>query len=580
MKKKIWCIRRNSTELIKKLSKELSISPIISNLLINRGIREPEDAWRFLNPSLRNLHDPFLMKDMDKAIERILRALGNREKIGIYGDYDADGITGTALLYLFFKKLGADVDFYLSNRLEEGYGLSIEGIRVLLERGVKLIITVDCGISCIEEVKFARENGIDVIITDHHDVPFQVPEAIAIINPKQKECLFPFKELAGAGVAFNLAMAVRVRLRERGYLSYQDGPNLRGFLDLVAIGTVADIVPLIDENRILTKFGLSELTRGSRTGIWALKEISGLQDVEINPYIISYRIAPRINASGRVGSPVKAFELLVEEDQQKALKIAVELERENRERSRIEEVMLKEAKWMVENDPESIERKSIVLAKEGWHIGVIGIIASKLVDIYSKPAAVISLSNGCGRGSARAQEGFSLIDALRRSSSYLIKFGGHEIACGFTISEEWINGFRERFEEIAREHFKDLAVENRLYVDMILDFSHIDLRLIDEIECLGPFGPGNREPLFATRGLQVEGIRVVGENHLKIYLRGSGRVLDGIGFEMAQLYPFKDNIVDALFIPQKRRWNGETKIEIKLKEIIPHGSVDILEEIT
>lgn len=580
MKKKIWCIRKNPAELVNNLSRELEISPILSNLLINRGIREPEQGWRFLNPSLRNLHNPFLMKDMDKATDRIIYALSNRERIAIYGDYDADGITGTALLYLFLRKLGADVDFYLSNRFEEGYGLSIEAIDTLFQKGVKLVITVDCGISCTEEVKFARDKGIDVIITDHHEIPPEIPKSFAIINPKQKDCLFPFKELAGVGVAFNLAIALRTKLRERGIISYEDGPNLREFLDLVAIGTFADIVPLKDENRIFTRFGLKELTRGNRAGIRALKELSGLQDVEINPYAVSYIIAPRINASGRVNSPFTSFELLVEEDYQRALEIASELERDNRQRMRIEEELLNEATEMIESDPESMARKSIVIAKEGWHIGVIGLIASRLVDLYSKPSVVISLSNGCGRGSARAPHGFSLIDALRRSSSYLLKFGGHDVACGFTISEKSIKDFRDRFEEIAEEYFSDQTAEDKLFVDMILDFSHIDLRLIDEIESLEPFGPGNSEPLFITRGVQLEAGRVVGDNHLRMFLRESGKVLGGIAFEMASLYPFGDDKVDIVFTPRRKQWNGETKIEIRLKDIIAHGKVDIFEEIT
>ena len=390
---KRWKIRPRHVEIQQRLSHQLGISPLLTQLLTARNITTPEEAEVFLSPKLSDLHSPFLMRDMEKTVKRISKAIKSQEEIVLYGDYDVDGVTGVSILLLFLRDAGARVSFFIPDRVEEGYGLHKEALKRIKEEGAKLVITVDCGTADVEQVKFAKQQGMEVIITDHHEVPDVLPPAYAVLNPRQGDCGFPFDALAGVGVVFNLLMALRRTLKDNGFWAGRSVPNLKAYLDLVALGTIADVVPLIGENRILVKYGLKELTQGSRIGIKALKQVCGLADSVITSYLVAFRLAPRINAPGRLSRARRSVMLLTTEDHQEAHEIALTLEQENTQRQQIENRILKESCALIEADPTLKENKLIVLASPEWHPGVIGICASRLLDRYCKPSLLISCGN-------------------------------------------------------------------------------------------------------------------------------------------------------------------------------------------
>lgn len=564
--KKRWRVREPEIQLQKTLAASLNISTITSQLLINRGISDIEQAGRFLSSTLSDIRSPLGMKGMKEGVERVLRALRKKEKIAIYGDYDVDGITSTSILLLFLKSAGANVTYYIPERIAEGYGLNAEAIRKLSEGGVTLLITVDCGISDHAEVIIARELGVDVIVTDHHEVPDDLPAAVAVINPKQQGCLFPFKHLAGVGVAFNFIIALRSTLRDEGFWKGKEVPNLKEYLDLVALGTVADVVPLLDENRIFVKYGLMELTTSVKPGIIALKEVSGLNDVPINTGMVGYRLAPRINASGRVGKGVDGVRLLTSESYDEAMKIAKLLDDGNKERQGLEEVILREAKEMVESSLFQ-NRKSIVLASEKWHPGVIGIVASRIADIYYRPTVMIALKNGIGKGSARSIHSFMLYEGLKECSHLLKEFGGHDYAAGLSLKAENIELFRDAFERAASNKLSDEDMIPEMDIDANIDLNEITEGLINELEDLAPFGEANPEPLFCSIGLGIADCMVVGNNHLKMRVKQGGTVREAIGFGMGNLEVSPGINLDTAFIPQINLWNGGKSIQLKLKDV-------------
>jgi len=431
--RKIWRVRDPNIEVQKSFYSELKISQITAQLLSNRGINDPKEAGEFLACSLSSCHDPFLLKDMDKAVGRIRKAISDKERILVYGDYDVDGMTSVAILKQALTKLGATVETYIPNRLEEGYGLNTNAIKRALKDGVSLIITVDCGISSFKEIEYAKLSKIDVIVTDHHEiVAKRLPQAYAIINPLQDSCKYPFKHLAGVGLAYKLAKAL------------YDGTSFiaEDFLDLVSLGTIADIVPLKGENRILAKHGLDEINRRQRVGIKALTDLAGLSGKDVSSGHIGFILGPRINAMGRVGSPEKALELLLTEDKEEATRLAKMLDTENRNRQKIESKILEEALSKVEREVNFKHHKIIVLASEGWHAGVIGIVASRIADRFHRPAILISLDGKYGKGSGRSVERFNLFDVLIQCKDLLMGFGGHEGACGLTIDKDKVDEFR------------------------------------------------------------------------------------------------------------------------------------------
>ena len=564
--KKRWRVREPELALQKTLAASLNISTITSQLLINRGISDIQQAERFLSSTLSDIRSPLGMKGMKEGVERVQKALHNKEKIAIYGDYDVDGITSTSILLMFLKSAGANVSYYIPERIAEGYGLNADAISKLAERGVTLLITVDCGISDHAELKLAKGLGIDVIVTDHHEVPGDLPPAYAIINPKQSGCPFPFKNLAGVGVAFNFIIALRASLRDEGFWKEKEVPNLKEYLDLVALGTIADVVPLVDENRIFVKYGLMELTASTKPGIIALKEISGLNDVPINAGMVGYRLAPRINAAGRVGKGVDGVRLLTSESYDEAASIAKLLDDGNKERQGLEEVILREATGMVESGLIS-DRKSIVLASENWHPGVIGIVASRIAEKYYRPTVMIAIKDGVGKGSARSIHSFMLYEGLKECSHLLNEFGGHDYAAGLSINEENIEKFRDAFERVASNKLSDEDMVPEMDIDATMDLNDVTEGLVNELDNLAPFGEANPEPLLCSTGLGIADCKVVGNNHLKMRVKQGRTVRDAIGFGMGNLNLSPGINLDTAFIPQINLWNGGKSIQLKLKDV-------------
>jgi len=577
---KKWKLRPCYPEVQQLLSPQLGISPLLSQLLASRNIKTPEEAEIFLSPKLSNLHSPFLMKDMEKAVERICEAVKCQEEIVLYGDYDVDGITGTSILLIFLKALGAKVSFFIPDRIREGYGLHVEELQRIKENGAQLLITIDCGSSDIEQVQFAQQQGMDVIITDHHEVPNILPPAYAMLNPQQKDCHFPFALLAGVGVVFNLLMALRKTLRDRGFWKGQTVPNLKEYLDLVALGTIADVVPLIDENRILVKYGLRQLTEGSRIGIEALKEVCGLLSTTITSSLVAFRLSPRINAPGRLSQARQSVILLTTDDYQEAQRIALLLEQENTSRQQIESRIVKEAYVLIEADPQLKERDSIVLASSKWHPGVIGICASRLLDRYNRPSILISCDEkrGIGRGSARSSETFHLYEGLEECKHLLKSYGGHHSAAGLTIELGKLKEFQTLFNKVVSEKFTEKDFISSIDIDTEVSLKEISERLIKEISWLEPFGNCNPEPTFSSFELDSYISREVGKGHLKLKIKEDSLFYDAIGFNLAeQSLPFLQAPADSssntrskikiAFIPQINTWQGIKSVQLKVKDI-------------
>ncbi len=571
-REKRWTFRDADPGQIGRLALDLSLQPLVARLLACRGITGPADASRFLSSTLSEIHDPFLMKGMTKAVDRLVRALRNKERVCVYGDYDVDGVTSVALLISFFRQIGLDCFYYIPNRLEEGYGLSAEGIHNAAKLKADLIVTVDCGTTAVKEALLCASLGMDLIITDHHTPGDALPAAHALLNPMQPGCSFPFKSLAGVGVAFNLMIALRGKLREQGHFAEGEEPNLREYLDLVALGTVADIVPLLDENRIFVKHGLRELTVGSRTGIRALKKVSAV-DGNVDCGSVGFRLAPRLNAAGRLEDATLGVELLLCGDPAKACAIAEELDASNVMRQSLEQAMLRDVLDLVKASPDLRGRKSIVLASEKWHPGVVGIVASRIVDLYHRPTILIALQDGSGKGSGRSIPSFHLHDALKACSEDLLKFGGHKYAAGLSIDESTLEAFVDRFDSVAAGLLTPEDLKPQLMIDAVLSPEEITLETADLVASLGPFGMGNPTPIFAVRGALVEDRRVLKERHLKLRLDCGGNRFDAIGFNMSEIGSFSGH-VDVAFSLDVNKWNGKRNVQLKLKDIREAGKTD------
>ncbi len=549
---------------VSALSAALNIPPVIAEILLRRGVRDVEGARRFFRPSLDQLYDPFLLQDMHAAVDRLRRAVLSDEHILIYGDYDVDGITAVSFLYMLLKELGAKVSFYIPDRQAEGYGLSLRGIREARDRNVGLIVTVDCGITGHQEIEEAAAAGIDVIVTDHHEPALTLPPAVAAVDPKRRDCAYPFKQLAGVGVAYKLAQGLLSRMGI-------DASILEKYLELVAIGTAADIVPLIDENRVFVKFGVEALNNSENLGLKALLRASGLLGKEIGTGQIVFIIAPRINAVGRMGDAERAVRLLTTESAAEAEQIADVLERENLHRKNVDEEAFHEAVEQTERLLRERSAYSIVLHKEGWHTGVIGIVASRMVEKYYRPTILISTEEGVGKGSARSIPGFDLYEALKRCEDLFIGFGGHKYAAGLTIEESKIPHFRERFEKIAAEQLKPEHLVPELSIEAEIRLSLIDDRFVDLLKRFAPFGPQNMRPVFVSRKLQVVGTPcVVGKNHLKFKVRQDNQVFDVIAFNMGDLiYRLVPGLadVDLAYVIEENVFMGTRTIQLRAKDI-------------
>lgn len=565
---KQWQLISHTPEKLDSLTKQLGISPLIACLLINRGFGDPDKAHQFLSHSLKDLPNPFLLKDMDRAVARLVTALEQKEKIVIYGDYDVDGTSATSLLMLFFRDIGYPVEFYIPHRINEGYSLNVEALRRLKDQGVHLLITVDNGIAASKEVAFASEIGLDLIVTDHHEVPKQIPGAYAVINPLREGCLYPGKEICGTGVAFNLAMALRQRLREQGYFGKIPEPNLKKYLDLVALATVADVVPLIGVNRIFVKAGLHEMTTSQRPGIKALKEVSGI-DGEVAPTHLGFRLGPRVNACGRLYDASTGVQLLISENDTIARKLAYELDSANRERQVLEDQILKEAISKLTKDPKTPHRMSHVLYDEKWHPGVIGIVASRLVSRYHRPTVILGKDEDSLKGSARTAGGLNLVEALRECEKTLIRCGGHKAAAGLSLTFGSLESFCLAFEESVRKRISKEDCIPKLFIDAELTLSQVNLDLIEELNQLAPYGQGNPEPFFSIRETRLKNNRVVGKNHLKFKAEKEKEGVNAIAFNMADRYPSWDTLFDLVFSCELNSYLGKTSVVMNIKDLKP-----------
>ena len=562
MRKK-WVAYNKSYELTEQLKSTFNISEMLARTLINRGIDDIEKAERFIKADINDLHDAFLMTDMEKAIDRILVAIEENEKICIYGDYDVDGITSTALCVNILRKLEADVMYYIPIRADEGYGLNHEAIDYIAEQGVNLIITVDCGIRSVDVVEKVNESGMNIIITDHHECGEILPDAYAVINPHRQDSNYPFNELAGVGVAFKLMQAVTESI---GYREL-----LYDVLDLAAVGTIADVVPLLDENRIIVKNGLEKLMTTENVGLKALIDICDLKDKQISSYNIAFIIAPRINAAGRLADAGRCVELLITEDEALAYTIAKELEVENKERQRIEADILEQAIAKVIADKDLESKKIIVLDEQNWHPGVIGIVASRIVEQFSKPTIMIGRDQEIGKGSGRSMSGFNLYEAMNKCSELFEKFGGHEMAAGLTIKACNIDAFRKKINEIAVEMLQGKELLPELLVDYKLEPADINLQTAKQLKDLEPFGMGNPNPNFVCRNMQVIDKKLVGANnkHLSLNLYDGNNNVKAIAFNMGNLFNLlsSNNKIDIICCMDINLWNNNETVQLVIKDI-------------
>jgi single-stranded-DNA-specific exonuclease len=565
MREKLWVFRSSDVALQDNLSRLLSISPVTASVLLARGVMTAEEANRWLFTAQDGLHDPFLIPDMEEAVERLHLAFSRQERVCFYGDYDVDGVSATSLYLSFYHGLGGNACGYIPHRVHEGYGLNEGAIRRLAEEGITLLVTSDCGTTSHHEIELAGQLGMDVVVTDHHQTDATMPPALAVLNPHRHGASYPFKGLCSAGLAYKVVSAYRQR-----YGSGEVDPE--SCLDLVALATVADIVPLQDENRILVREGLAQITRGSRCGIRALKRVAGITKACTSD-TIGFRLGPRLNAAGRLDHAMACVQLLTTESEAEAMQIAERLEQLNRQRQQIEEGILNEATACMSRDELAA---AIVLGSRGWHLGVVGIVAARLVDRFHRPSIVIAVDGqGVGKGSARTVEGFDLYQGLSECRDVLEAYGGHPSAAGLTIRETRLEEFRRRFCEVAARWAGASRSMPTVHVDAEVNLVDVNLNLIQELESLHPFGAGNPEPTLAVRGLDVVDARVVGEKHLKLRVRqGRSFIFDSIGFRMGSFEELGLTVgrpVDLAFSPECNHWNGYDRVQLRIKALRMSG---------
>jgi len=555
-----------SQELAEQLSVELEIHPVIARILSARGIADSQEAEKFLKPSLDQLHDPFLMLDMDKAVERTIKALRDREKILIHGDFDTDGLTSTAILVHTLKSMGTEVTHFIPNRLEEGYGLRNDGVEVARQRGATLLITCDCGITSVEAVDYAASLGIDTVITDHHQPEDKIPAAVAILDPHRRDCNYPFKDLAGVGVAMKLILALQQHCNEE--------PQLPSLLRMCAIGTVADVVPLVDENRIIAHHGLQLLPGTPNIGLRALIDITGLANSDITAYDVSYRLAPRINAMGRFGRQDIAMDLFFTRKRSQADDIANTMDTLNRERQRLVDSMVEQAIEAIENQPEMSSQKILVLGDERWHKGIVGIVASKLVDNYRRPALAIAIEEGLGIGSGRSITGFHLLEALAECEDLMNRFGGHAMAAGFELPAGLIPEMRRRLEKVALSKLKDSDLQQEFAIDAEASFSDIDEDFEEQFAFFEPLGYGNPNPLLLAKSVRIAlQPRILKEKHVKLRLEQGGKYMTALAWNMAaEMADLREgDFIDLIYSIFFNNWRNERNLELEIKSFKKTG---------
>ncbi len=557
---KKWQICEINQDKVDEIKKQYNLSNLLATILVNKNITTKKDIELFLNPTRNDFYNPFLMNDMEIATNRIIKAMDNKEKVIIYGDYDVDGITSITVLKSFLCDIGLNADYYIPNRLEEGYGLNKNAIDKIYKQGYKLMITVDCGISAIEEIKYANSLGLEVIVTDHHEPTEELPKALAVIDNKRKDSTYPFRELAGVGVTFKLIQALgqKLNLKEETYLKY---------LDIVCVGTISDIVPLISENRVIAKLGLKLIKQTKNMGLRSIINSSGYN--QINSTTISFGVAPRINACGRMGKAEEALNLLLSKDIYEVNKLTQKLNEHNKERQEIEKNIFEDAVYKIEKN-QLDKNRTIVLAGKNWHHGVIGIVSSKITEMYFKPSILLSLEEGLGKGSGRSIPGFDLHDALMRCEDSIEKFGGHSMAVGIAVKEDNLNTFYKEFEKIAEEH-KTEEIIPIVNVDAKVELSEINKTMVEDLKELEPYGEANKMPVFAFKNVKIDSIRSLSEGkHLKLTLRENNQIVNAIGFNMGKLadeYRIGDKI-DIAGVLEINTFNGVDNLQINIKDVM------------
>lgn len=556
----IWEIYQQDPLRVSEMARKLNIPKPLAQVLLNRGITSFEEGEKFLNPSLEHLFSPFGMKDMGRAAEVLIEAVQNGERIAIYGDYDVDGITATALMYLLLRQVGGDVFFYVPDRLDDGYGINSDALLALKENGASFLLTVDCGIKAVEELNYAQQIGLSVIVTDHHRPSEELPDVIAVVNPWRHDCSYPFKELCGTGVAFKLGQALMHLLGKESVVWE--------YLYLVALATVADVVPLYGENRVFVAHGLKQVQANLPPGLRALCDTAGLDSQSLSSEDIAYVIAPRLNAAGRMGSASRSLNLLLEKNADAAQELALELHRENSQRQAVEAKIFEEACGMVDDEfnEDTDEPFFLLLCKEGWHQGVLGVVASKMAEKYRCPVIILSLEEGVGKGSGRSFGDFNLVEALKSCSSLLIRFGGHTGAAGLTLLEECIPSLRKELNNLAKVFFSRRGPVAGFYVDAYLNPKEIDPQLIYFLEKLQPFGFGNPRPLFCGEGWFLEDKKEVGKTgrHLQLLLKKEERIFPAISFNGNVNFPEleKYRVISPCFNLSFNRWRGEENLQL------------------
>ena len=556
-----WIVKEINNEKVELLKEKFNLSNLVAKILSNRNIlgreMQEDDIKKFLNPTRYDFYDPFLLPDMEQAVERIEQAINNKEKILIYGDYDADGITSTTILIKFFKELGVEVDKYIPNRLEEGYGINNKALEEIKNRGIDLIITVDNGITANDQVKYANELGLDVIITDHHEPSDEIPKAVAVIDAKRKNNQYPFNQLAGCGIAFKLTQAISIKRK-------LDPSKYLKNLDIVSIGTISDLVPLVDENRVIVKLGLMLVKQTKNIGLRKLLLKSQLKEVDSTS--ISFGITPRINAAGRLGNQYDALNLFITEDVKEAERLSEVLNSYNIERQKIGNKIYEEAISQLKDE----EKNCIILGKEDWHHGVIGIVSSKITEKFNKPSILLCFEDNIAKGSGRSVQGFDLYKAISSTKEYLLGFGGHTMACGLSLTVKNFEKFKKEITKYIDENLDISKLEKEIYIDEILTIDDLDIEEIKELKSLEPFGEENPEPIIMYENVEINGIRTLSENkHLKLSLKKNDKIIDAIGFnlgELAEKYKIGDTI-DIVGNIEINSFNGKDLIQIRLIDI-------------
>jgi len=565
-----WVFANVEDGAVNRLKEDHGLSTLLAQLMVNRGLGDPEEARFFLDARLDTVHDPFLMRGMDVAVRRIVQAIQNRETVTVYGDYDVDGVTSAALVVHFFRELGAPFDYYLPNRMEEGYGLNNSALDTIKARGSKLVITADTGITALSQVAHANKIGMEVIVTDHHQVAVEgLPDALAVLNPHQPECTYPFKFLSGVGIVFKLAVGIRRGLLEAGW-DADKLPNLKKHLDLFTLGTIADMAPLIDENHVLTSHGLEALRTSVKPGVIALKSVVGIEG-KVDSSSVGFGMGPRLNAAGRLGQPDRGLHLLVSSDLNEAMEMAKSLEELNEERKETQKWCFEEAEYLLERQVDLENENIIVLASENFHQGVIGIVAAKLAEKFYRPAILISLVEGVGKGSARSIPSFNLVKAMTQCSEHLIQYGGHAYAAGLNIEEGRVDDFRKAMNKVGDEYLTADCLVAELKVDATLRMEDISQEFYGEMESLEPFGQMNKVPIFISRDVRARDVKFVGreDNHVRFRAFQGNQFRNVIGFNLAHAFQAIDanEPVDIVYELRRNTWGGRNSIEMKLLDL-------------